>query len=62
MSGDATVKVTVWGHPYSVSVHQKSKSVWIAAGDYMGETLSVQDRTRSAALTAWKRAATAKGN
>ena len=25
----------MWGHPYTVSVHEKSKTVWIAVGEYM---------------------------
>jgi hypothetical protein len=29
--------VRVWDKPYTVNVERKSKSVWVAAGDYMGE-------------------------
>jgi len=43
-------KVTVWGQQYEITVAQKSKSVWIAVGDYMGESLRTQDRTASTAI------------
>lgn len=55
-------RVTVWGKPYEITVHKKSKSVWIAVGDYMDETLEVQDRSRSSAVKAWCDAAKYKGN
>jgi hypothetical protein len=54
--------VTVWGHRYPVSVYQKSKSVWVASGEYMGESISVQDRSAGTALKRWREAATYKGN
>ena len=38
-------KVIVWGKPHVVSVERISKSVWVAVGDYMGESLQVQDRS-----------------
>ena len=28
--------VTVWDKTYEITVNQKSKSVWVAVGDYMG--------------------------
>lgn len=55
-------KVTVWAKPCTVHVYEKSKSVWEAVGDYMGETIRVKDRSESAALKAWCSAATYKGN
>ncbi|MGE3745574.1 MAG: hypothetical protein AB7G25_07690 [Sphingomonadaceae bacterium] len=54
--------VKVWGQPQSVSVHQKSKSVWIAAGNYMGEHIQTQDRSAGAAVKRWVDAATYRGN
>lgn len=53
--------VTVWGKPCEVSVHQKSKSVWIAIGDYMGSRLEVKGRSASSALGAWRDAARHRG-
>jgi hypothetical protein len=54
--------VVVWGEPQVVSVHRKSKSVWVAVGDYMGDSITVQDRSEGAALKRWREAATYKGN
>jgi len=55
-------RVMVWGKEYRVSTHRKSKSVWIAAGDYQGEAISVQDRSEGSALKRWREAATYRGN
>ncbi|WP_172428718.1 hypothetical protein [Azospirillum brasilense] len=53
--------VLVWGKPYSVSVSPKSKSVWVAVGDYMSESIRTQDRSEAAALKRWREAAQYKG-
>ncbi len=55
-------KVTVWNKPYTISVYQKSKTVWIAVGDYMGERLEAQGRSESTAAHRWSEAARYKGN
>lgn len=55
-------RVMVWGKPYIVTTHQKSKSVWIATGEYMGESKSVQDRSPGAAVKRWCEWAEYKGN
>jgi hypothetical protein len=55
-------RVEVWGKAYTVTVEQKSKSVWMAVGDYMGKSIRVVDRNRGAALKSWCRAASYKGN
>jgi hypothetical protein len=54
-------KVTVWNEVCTVTVYQKYKTVWIAVGDYMGETKEIKDRSPGTALTAWKNWATYKG-
>lgn len=41
--------VMVWGHPQAVETFQKSKSVWVAVGDYHGQTISAQDRSEGSA-------------
>lgn len=51
-------EVTVWGVPYMVTLHQRSKSVWVVTGNYMAGSIETQDRTPGAALTRWKEAAT----
>lgn len=54
--------VMVWDKPHKVTVHQNSKSVWVAVGEYMGETLETKGRSQSQALSAWREAARYKGN
>ena len=54
--------VEVWGKPHKVTVHQKSKSVWVASGEYMGKHIEVKDRSASTAIAQWKEAARYKGN
>ena len=34
--------VYVWAIPHVVTVYQKSKTVWAAVGDYMGERIEVE--------------------
>lgn len=53
--------VDVWGKPIPVSVHQKSKSVWIAQGTYLGQHVETKDRSANAALLRWKEAARYRG-
>ena len=55
-------KVTVWSTSHSVTVYQKSKSVWVAVGDYMGERIEAKDTSAGSALKRWKEAATYRGN
>ena len=54
--------VKVWDEPHEIDVYQKSKSVWIAVGEYMGERLEVKGRTESQAANNWREAARYKGN
>jgi hypothetical protein len=46
--------VSVLGKPYAVSTRQKSKSVWVASGDYDGRRHSAEDRTEGAAVKQWQ--------
>ena len=55
-------KVIVWGTQIEVSVHQKSKTVWLASGTYMGENFTVKSQTQGAAIKAWADAAKYRGN
>lgn len=57
-----TQTVKVWGQSYEVSVHQQSKSVWTATGEYMGESHSTKDATAGAAIKRWTEWAAYKGN
>lgn len=54
--------VTVWDRQYTIEVYQKSKTVWIAVGDYMGQRIEVKSRSSSSAAALWKDAASYKGN
>jgi hypothetical protein len=54
--------VQVWGRPHLVSVEQRSKSVWIAFGDYMGQRIECKDRSPGSALKRWADAAKYRGN
>lgn len=54
-------KVDVWNQPQQVSVYLKSKSVWIAVGQYMGELIEVKGRSESQALGLWREAARYRG-
>ena len=49
--------VQVWGEPYLVSLEQKSKTLWIAAGNYRRRRIEVQATGRSAAIEQWQNAA-----
>lgn len=53
--------VPVWNQPQQVTVYQKSRSVWVAVGTYMGERIEVKGRTESQALDSWREAARYKG-
>jgi hypothetical protein len=53
--------VTVWGRPQNVTLYQKSKTVWVAVGDYMGERVEVKDQSEGAALKRWGEAAKSRG-
>lgn len=53
--------ISVWGQPQIVEVYQKSKSVWIAVGEYMGQRIEVKGSSRSSALAHWEEAARYKG-
>jgi hypothetical protein len=54
--------VRVWDKPHEIDVYQKSKSVWIAVGDYMGQRVEIKDRSLSSAAKAWAAAARYRGN
>lgn len=60
MSREHTVKV--WDKPHVVAVSRKSKTVWIAVGEYMGATVEVKGTSENAALKRWREAATYRGS
>jgi hypothetical protein len=64
MIGEGTYErtVQVWDHPHVISVYQKSKSVWIAVGDYMGQRVEVKGSSLTSATKHWTDAARHRGN
>ena len=54
-------KITVWNETCSVTTYQKSKSVWMAVGEYMGQTKEIKGSSAGSALSAWKEWARYKG-
>lgn len=62
IGAERDVKVRVWGHEIEISVYQKSKSVWIAAGSYMDQFIEVKGSSAGSATKAWASAATYRGN
>lgn len=54
-------RVMVWGESVEVSLHQKSKSVWIARGTYLTHSIETKDRSPGSALARWREAATYRG-
>jgi hypothetical protein len=47
-------RVRVRDKGYFVDVRQISKTVWIASGDYMGESLVCRASSRRSALASWR--------
>jgi hypothetical protein len=58
----AKMILVVWGQQCEITVYQKSKSVWIASGDYMGESIQTKGSSERAAAAHWRDAAHYKGN
>jgi hypothetical protein len=54
--------VTVWDKPYEITVYQKSKSVWIAVGNYMDKRVETKGSSASSAAAHWSEAARYRGN
>jgi len=55
-------QVAVWDKPQVVDVYRKSRSVWIAVGDYMAERLEVKGLTESTAINRQREAARYRRN
>ena len=54
--------VKVWGKSFTIEVHQNSKTVWVAVGEYMGESREVKGGSANDAISQWKEWARYKGN
>ena len=54
--------VMVWDRPWTITIHRKSKNVWVAVGEYMGTRIEVKEApSSSTAAKRWKEAALYKG-
>ncbi len=49
-----TVRVDLYGTEVDLSVYQKSKSVWIARGDYKGQSIEGKGRSPATAAASWR--------
>ena len=49
--------VMVWGEPHIVTVCRKSETVCEAIGNYMCETICVNDQSEGAAIKRWREVA-----
>jgi hypothetical protein len=56
------ITVRVWGESCTVQVQELSKSVWVAAGDFMGKHHISKARSEAAAVRAWEMWAHRKGS
>lgn len=53
--------VKVWDRDATVSVDRRSKTVWIATGEYMGHRIETKGQSANTALALWRDAAKYKG-
>lgn len=56
------VNAKVWDREYAITVYQKSKSVWVAIGDYHSQRIEAKGRNQPQAIARWREAARYKGN
>jgi hypothetical protein len=56
------LSVMVWGQPHVVTVNRKSETVYEVVGNYMCETICVEDQSEDAAIKRWHEAAEYKGH
>lgn len=59
---ERTRTVSVWNEPWKITVYQKSKTVWIAVGDYKGGPIEVKGSSEGSAIAAWKEEARYRSN
>jgi hypothetical protein len=53
--------VVVWGQEIELSLNQRSPSVWVASGSYMGETHQTTGQSPGSAAARWREWAHTKG-
>ena len=60
--GEYERSVYVAGERYVILIHQRSKTVWVARGEYHGRPIEGTGPTPKAAADAWADAARFSGN
>lgn len=60
--GHMQQRVKVWGDTVIIEVEQRSKSVWIAYGEYLGHRFETKDRSAGSAAKRWAEAAKYRTN
>jgi hypothetical protein len=49
-----SVRVFVWDEPHTITVFRKSKIRWVAQGECMGKSVTVEDQTEAGAMARWR--------
>lgn len=52
----SNVQVTIWDKVVEISVQQKSKTLWVASGEYLEQSFMFQGRSQSVAAKTWAEA------
>ena len=54
--------VLLYDTPCTVAISRRSKTVWVAVGDYIGERIEVKGSSANVAAKHWVEAARSRGN
>ena len=54
--------VMVWDRPWTITIHRKSKNVWVVVGEYMGTGSKVKTQFRQPPLNAGRKLALYRDN
>jgi hypothetical protein len=49
-----SVQVFVCDEPHTITVFRRFKARWVAYGEYMGKSLTVEDQTEAGAMQRWR--------
>jgi hypothetical protein len=54
--------VDAWGERCEITVYRKSKTVWIAVGEYLGEQIETKGSSYRTAVARWRESARYRGD
>jgi hypothetical protein len=54
--------VLLYDTPCTIAISHRSKTVWVAVGDYIGERIEVKGSSANVAAKHWVEAARSRGN